>query len=171
MNLYEITEQTLEIENILAGLDEESANCEAVVTALQDALTAHKDALGEKLEKYVHVIRNYEALAEARKAEAARLTAGAKVAENKAARLKEAILNVCTALELSKVQAGLFTVSIAQNGGKAPLNVTADPSELPEQYRKVEYKPNNDAIREALEAGESLPFASIGERGRGVRIK
>ena len=171
MNLYEITEQTLEIENILAGLDEESANCEAVVTALQDALTAHKDALGEKLEKYVHVIRNYEALAEARKAEAARLADGAKVAENKAKRLKEAILNAYDALGLEKVQAGVFTVTATQNGGATPVEVLADASDLPDEFRTVKYAPNNAAIREALEAGQELEFAKLAPRGKHVRIK
>lgn len=44
-------------------------------------------------------------------------------------------------------------------------------TELPEQFQKVSIDPNTTAIREALERGEKLDFAQLGERGISIRIK
>lgn len=66
-------------------------------------------------------------------------------------------------------------VSVQRNGGKLPVvpthGDTFDAATLPDQYVRVRREPDRDAIRAALEAGESLPFARFGERGTHLRIR
>ena len=75
-----------------------------------------------------------------------------------------------------KVNAGTWTITIAKNGGKAPLVWKIDPDKLdldalPEKYVKRTESINAAAVRETLEAGGFLSFAELGERGESVRIK
>ena len=42
---------------------------------------------------------------------------------------------------------------------------------IPEAYQKVTKSPNKQAIREALEKGEKLSFARLGNREKSLRIK
>jgi hypothetical protein len=60
--------------------------------------------------------------------------------------------------------------SIVKNGGKPPLIISVEPKDLPEDFRKVEYKANNEAIRTALEKGDAVPGAELGERGEHLTI-
>ena len=71
------------------------------------------------------------------------------------------------------MQTERFRVSIAKNGGKAPLDIRVGPDELPEWAitRKTIVETNKDAIRARLESGEALSFANIMERGSRLVIK
>lgn len=44
-------------------------------------------------------------------------------------------------------------------------------TQLPEQFQRVSIEADTKAIREALEAGQQLPFAHLGDRGSSLRIK
>lgn len=50
-------------------------------------------------------------------------------------------------------------MSLGLSAPRKPVLVTG---EVPKEFCRVEYKPNKTAIREALEAGETLIFASLG---------
>lgn len=56
---------------------------------------------------------------------------------------------------------------------KAPLILddSIPVAQLPEQFQKVSIDADTAAIRAALEAGESLEWARLGERGSSMRIK
>ena len=47
------------------------------------------------------------------------------------------------------------------------------PEDMPEEYRiqNVTYKADDAAIRAALDAGQELPFAKLGERGTHLRVR
>lgn len=60
------------------------------------------------------------------------------------------------------------SASIVKNGGKKPVILS---DEVPQEWQKVKYEPDNKRIREALENGEELPFAKLGERGERLSIK
>ena len=66
----------------------------------------------------------------------------------------------------------ILKATIQKNGGALPI-VWDDPDaeSLPEEFRLIEYKANNEAIRKALDDGQELPFAHYGERGESIRIK
>ncbi len=42
--------------------------------------------------------------------------------------------------------------------------------ELPERFQRVSVEPDTKAIRQALESGEELDFARLGDRGASIRI-
>jgi hypothetical protein len=66
-----------------------------------------------------------------------------------------------------------LTIKTVKNGGSLPLKYAEDvkPEDVPERFRKVEYSFDTDAIKTALDAGESLDFVQYGERGTHLSIK
>ena len=87
----------------------------------------------------------------------------------------------------------VYTASIARNGGLAPLDVHAPVEELPDEFKilnvskpfsmdewralnfkegvKVSIEVNKPAIRAVLEAGQSLPFATLMDRGVRLNVR
>jgi hypothetical protein len=65
------------------------------------------------------------------------------------------------------------TIKTVKNGGLMPIlfNEDVKPEDVPEEFTKIEYSYDNDAIRKALDAGELLGFAKYGERGTHLMIK
>ena len=124
-----------------------------------------------KLESYGKFIRNLESRRDAKKEESRRLQSEATIDDNKITRLKNNIKCCMLMLGCKRVDAGLFTFTVANNGGKTPLVIEVEPETLPESLRKVSVSANNDAIREWLEAGNSVAGCRIGERGTSLRIK
>lgn len=171
--LYELTEQTLVIESILNAVEAGELGEKEASDALYDSLIATDEALEAKVERYIRLIRDREALAEIRKNEAAHLTARAKTAENEAKKLKEALRYAMEQLGRSKIQAGPFTAAITANGGALPMEVSdlATGENVDERFRKVTVSIDTAAVRRALEDGEHLDFASLGERGTHLRIR
>ena len=51
------------------------------------------------------------------------------------------------------------------------MDDSVSPTELPEKFQKVNVEIDKTAIRSALEAGEDLDFARLGDRGASIRIK
>lgn len=73
------------------------------------------------------------------------------------------------AVNRQKVRTTRFHPRICKNGGKAPVvHDDTAPEKLPERFTIKER--NNSEIRAALEAGEKLSFAQLGERGTHLRI-
>jgi len=68
----------------------------------------------------------------------------------------------------------LGEVKLQTNGGKLPIVPEGwadglDPATIDSQFRKLAV--NTEAVRAALEGGEELPFAKLGERGKHIRLK
>lgn len=55
-----------------------------------------------------------------------------------------------------------FIFTLKGNGGQQPLEITG---EVPDSFQKVVMEVDKKKIRTALEAGEKLEFAHLGERG------
>ena len=129
--------------------------------------------LADKVDGYCRLISEIEARAEVRKAEAKRLAERAKVDENAAAALRERLRWTWEAKNLPKIQTPRYTVSLAKVGGKAKIDLRVGVEDLPSWAITTEtiVKANTDAIRERLEAGETLDFASLMERGTRISIK
>lgn len=145
----------------------------AVAEAIDAWLQENHDGLEKKLDGYGALIREREAKAEARKAEAARLLELSRTDENMAKRLKERLFFFFDERGVAKKETARFKFSIVSNGGKLPLII--DPETNPEeisvflQKHTVDF--DKDAIRTALENEDVLDFARLGERGRSLRIK
>lgn len=168
-SLFNISE---DLEKLNEILDEASDD-----TQQQELLSQWFAQLGEerdrKLDAYAALIAEMLARAEVRKTEAKRLTELAAADEQRARLLKERLKWFFETHHLKTVETARYRLSITKNGGKAPLILKAGiaPQQLPQRFQTVSVEPNTSAIRAALEAGEDLDFATLGDRGTSLRIK
>lgn len=158
MNLYEISQKYL---SVLSG-DPETGEIN------EDDLNQINDTLEAKAENYAKYISNVKADISGIDAEIKRLSDRKKSMQNKVDYLKKNLQDTMTATGKTKFKTDLFSFSVVRNGGKDPINFTGD---VPRKYCKVEYTPDKELIRSALESGKKLKFAEIGERGEHLNIR
>lgn len=130
----------------------------------------------DKAESMMSIIANNNAMIAGCKAEIKRLTDKVQRLQNQNDSIKAYMMMCMKMSGKTKMQAGTWQISIAKNGGKAPLLWKVDPDELdltalPEKYVKRTEEINTAAVRETLEHGGFLSFAELGERGESLRIK
>lgn len=169
--IYEISEDMAALDALLAETGGEiTPEAEAAFNAFEAELAANLHA---KTDAYCALIAEIDARAAARKAEAKRLADRAKTDERAADALRERLRFVWEQRGLGKVETDRFTVSLAKNGGKAPLDIRCGVEDLPAWAVKIETiaTVDRDAIRARLESGEALGFASLMERGTRISIR
>lgn len=154
MNLYEIREQIEMLIN--AGTDPETGE----LTIDPAELEALEIAREDKIEQLALYVKNLDAEAAAIKAEVDNLTARKRAAENKAARIREAV-----ARELDGEKFKTARVAITYRSSAA---VEVDVEEFDfNDLRFVRIKdpePDKKAIADALKAGEVIPGAALVQR-------
>lgn len=93
--------------------------------------------------------------------------------QNLANRLKERLKGFLDQQGISTLQTQRYKLSLANNGGKLPLilDETISTAQVPDQFCRVSREIDNDAVRAALESGETLHFARLGRRGQQLRIR
>lgn len=161
--LYELTSDVKLLQDLLENeLEDEQM--------LLDTLEGVQWEYEHKLEQYAKVIRNLESDADALKTEADRLNNKRKVINNNIERLKSHMFDSMKSTNTAKIKGDILTIAIQKNGGRLPVIVDVDTSELPDNLVKVTEAPDLDAIRKALDAGE-CEYAHYGERGETLRIK
>lgn len=162
-SLYEVTGNILALQEMLESpLDDEDI--------LKDTLEAVQGEYEQKIESYCKVIKNIDADIQAIKTEIARLSEKKKVLENNIDRLKKAMFDSMKATSTNKVKGQIFTVSIQRNGGKLPVIVDVETSELPDELVKVVESPDLEAIAKLIDSGNTQ-YGHYGERGESLRIK
>jgi hypothetical protein len=169
--IYQIADDMAALDALLAETGGEiTPEAEAAFNAFEAELTNN---LNGKTDAYCALIAEIDARAAARKAEAKRLADRAKADERTADALRERLRFVWEQRKLGKVETERFTVSLAKNGGKAPLDIRCGVEELPAWAvrRETVVSVDKDAIRSRLDAGEPLDFASLMERGTRINIK
>ena len=144
---------------------------EPKVASIVDAWFEELDhSLSAKVDNYAALISTMRARADVRRAEAERLARRAQVDESAADWLASRLLAALDTRGMRKVETDRYAVSVVGNGGKAPLLVDGDvPAEFLKTVTKVE--PDRERIRLAIEAGQALPFARLGERGKRLAIR
>lgn len=174
MTLFEISDELAAIEELLTENDGEIGDDAAGETleAWFDHLTDARDA---KIDDYCRLIASVTARANARTEELARLGALVDTDENTIKRLKTALHNFMIERGVTKIETPLHRLTIAKNGGKAPLVIPdawrEDPASAPEQYHRAVIHLDTELIRADLAGGEEIPGCAIGERGTHLRIK
>ena len=174
MTLFEISNELAAIEELLTENDGEITS-----DAAGEALEAWFDELGEardaKIDDYCRLIATVTARANARTEELTRLGALVDTDENTIKRLKTALHNFMLERGVTKIETPLHKLTIAKNGGKAPLAIPdawrEDPASAPEQYHRAVIHLDTELIRADLAGGEEIPGCAIGERGTHLRIK
>ena len=168
-SLFSISE---DLEKLSELLDECGDDAEQ-----QELINSWFEQLGEerdrKVDNYCALVTEMQARSEVRKAEAKRLMELAAEDEKRARLLKDRLKWFFETHNLKTVETARYKLSIQRNGGKAPLilDQSVPSTSLPERFQKVSIEPNTTAIRNALEAGEDLDFAQLGDRGTSLRIK
>ncbi|HEY8377693.1 MAG TPA: siphovirus Gp157 family protein [Nannocystis sp.] len=180
------------------GGDVSEEEAEAAIDAW---LAETREAEATKLDRYKALMDALEERAVAREAkaqwhreQAAANEAVATAERNKIQRLKDRLIAYMDRTGRTALHGHVSRFTLRNNGGKPPLVtdpvdpwaveprfrratlvLTAPADEtleaLRSQCRKLDLALDNDAIRAALDAGEVVPFARYGERGRHVVVK
>ena len=136
--------------------------------AFLDTLESLKGDLAVKSEGYVHIIKQLEMEEGECNRVIEAFTEKKQKRSNSIKRMKEALMNAMDVAGVDSLPAGDYTLKIAKNGGVEPMKIDG---EVPDNFMKVIYEPDNKKIREALKNGEALDFAHLEERGRHLNIK
>jgi len=178
--LLDITRDLEALDALMGEVDRALEETEGEVTpevqkvlGTVDAWMAELDAdLGGKIDNYAALITELRGRAEVRKAESDRLSRRAKIDERNARWLADRLRDELDARGVGKVETPRYRVSVAANGGKLPL-VIADEQALAHDRRfwVTVQQLNRSAVRDALDSGETVPGARLGERGRRLSIR
>lgn len=164
MNLFELSNEYRHLLMELEETDDEPT--ESVIAQLQAA----EGDIHNKADGYCSLIGHYHAAQKAVEEEIERLQKRANHFSKRSTWLKDRLRAALEFLGETKIKTALNTISICQNGGAQPLTIQVRPEDLPEQFRKVAYEPNRDAIRRALKDGQFIPGCQLMERNSHLRI-
>ena len=159
--LYELKDEFRALYELAATDDDEQA--------FLDTLEALRGELQAKAGGYVHVIKQLEMEADECSKVIDAFKHKKEVRANHVKRMKEALIEAMDIAGVDSIPAGEYSLKIAKNGGVQPMEV--DKENVPDNFMKVIYEPDNAKIREALANGEKLSFAHLEERGRHLNIK
>ena len=160
MTLYELNEQYMDLLTYAQDPDIDPET-------FADTLEGLTGEIEDKAEAYVVIMKELEAQAGKFDKEAKRLLEHKAHLENNIKRMKESLMGTMQVLGKKKLETEHFKLSIAKNGGLAPLKITG---EVPAVFCKLE--PDNNLIRKALEAGEGdIGWAHLEERGVHLNVR
>ena len=139
---------------------------------LIDTLDCLEGSIEDKAENYGKIIRQIESDISHIRDEEVRLAKRRKSLESRREFLKDSLFTAMKAVGLKQIKTPLFTVNIQKNGGKRALVLDVPVEELPECFRKVEYKADTEALRQWLDGAEdNCPFCHLEEQGESLRIR
>jgi hypothetical protein len=139
--------------------------------AIADTLEGIRYEFDKKSEGYCKVIRQLEADKKAFHDASQEFARKETVCDASIKRLKDALKTCMEATGKTKVDAGLYKISIAGNGGQKPLIIDG---QVPEQFVKMIPQNDNEAIRrflDSLDANDACAWAHYGERGTHLSIR
>ena len=174
MNLLNLTQSAKALESIILEYAEaHDGSLEGVEEQIAAWSAEVDEPLETKLEGIARLIREWSAKADARKAEAKRLTEAAKADEHRVERLKAWTKFCLESQGMTKAEAGPYTFAIQKNGGVAPVTfLVEDVEQWPVDYLVTRVEIDRPKVREFLAAGNHMEgLAVMGERGTSLRIK
>jgi len=161
--LYELTAN---YQNIIDLIEDESVPREAIETALQ----AVETDIAVKVENIAKLDANLAGTEKSFEAEIERLTAHKKAIKNRRTELKEFLKMQLEAIDMKKIKAGVFSITIQNN--PAALQIE-DESLIPAEYQTVipeHYEIQKDLVKAALKAGKDVAGARL-TVGTSLRIR
>ncbi len=166
-SLREISGNYLELSNML--LDDEID--QELIQAIVDTIQAVNGEFELKAENYAKILANLDDDIQNSKKEEQRLSARRKVLENRHKWLKDILYTSMKSTGKTDFSSGSYRFKICKNGGKLPIELNVDLSDLPDDLVTITRKPNNDAIRFYIQTTGDVTYARFGERGENLRIK
>lgn len=163
-----------DIEAGLADLMEarEEAQDEAARNMVDQAITEYVQREVQKVDMIRAYLRHCEVMAKAAKEEAERQSRMQRAWEDRGQRLRAFCVSALQAFGRPRVEGRTGKLIVKGNGGLRPLLIS-DESQIPDEYKPavVTYPVDKDKLRAALEAGLSVPGASLGERGVHLEVR
>lgn len=166
MKLYELTGEQARLEELLENaIDPETGEIiDEDLVAAYDAATL---ATEEKAEACAIMVKNYNAEAEAIKAEIKTLTARARALTNRAEGLRSYMAHCLTPGQTIKTARAAITWRRSE---AVEFDEHLDVRALPEDLVKTTIEPNKTAIKAALKEGDEIPGAYLVTR-QNLQIK
>lgn len=136
--------------------------------ALADTMEGLEGEIETKADGYAKVMRELRAVADARKAEAKRLTDGAKSIEANIDRMKSALEAAMRLTGKTKFKTALFSFGIQKNPPALKIDM---PDRVPEEFLiPQEPKVDSAAIKKELKEGAVYDWCHL-EQSEGLRIR
>lgn len=141
-----------------------------------DAYLEAEGDVHQKVDGYCALMAEFSARSEVRALESKRLAALASRDANRAESLKERLKAYFTIHSIKKMETPHHSLSLVNNGGKLPVLISesVNPDDLDERFQRTipaQIEIDKEMVRKALEAGDELDFASLGQRGTRLSIK
>lgn len=185
MNGYFVEQDILEkldllayLQDMLRGLEErpeefKGADLDEQILATKTTIESLDYDLETLAEQLAGDIRNHDMAAKAFKAESEAWKTKQYREEQRVRSEKDLLMYLMKKQNIDKMKAGKFSLTIANNGGKTPIQYAVDPEDLPSRFRikTIVFKADDTAIREYLDAGHTSKFFEYGERGQNLRIR
>jgi hypothetical protein len=170
--LFNLSGEMLFLDALLAEHEGDMSHPE-VQEAFDAWFQSGQGALEDKLEAYIHLIRENEGRAMVLDVEAGRIGALADTHHNKATALKNRLRQFMETHERSKIETRTGVISLVNNGGSAPVKLRVDNiTDLPEKYLRTKVEVDTAALRAAIvKEGPDFPYAELSERGKHIRLK
>ena len=159
--LYQLTAEYQALLDFGSSLDPEDQQ------AFLDTLEGLSGEVAQKVDAYAAVRTTLKGRRDTVKKEIDRLTAMLKAIDGNIDRMDDAVQNAMNVMGVTELKSDLHKYKICKNGGKSSVVIDGD---VPDSFTKVTIQPDTERIRAALEAGEQLSFAHLGERGTHLRI-
>ena len=159
-NLYKLNEAWQELANMLYQDDVDEQ-------MILDTLESIEGEIEDKADSYAYIIADLQNSVTACKNEEDRLSKRRKTLENRVKNLKANLMLIMKNIGKTNFKTDLHTFRIQKNGGKMALTIDGD---VPDEYTKIVKENDTDKIRQALEAGQELPFAHLKAQGESLRI-
>ena len=160
-SLYQLTDQYQALLDFGSSCDPEDQQ------AFLDTLEGLKGEVSDKVDAYAAVRTTLVGRRETVKKELDRLAVILKTIDNNIDRMDDAVQGAMDVMGVTELKSDLHKYKIVKNGGKAPLVYDGA---VPDNFQRIIIQPDTERIRAALERGEQLPFAHLGERGTHLRI-
>lgn len=140
---------------------------ELTTEMVADTIEAIEGEIGVKCDSIADIIAENDGDIATLKHEVTRLRARIERLEASNSRLKSGLMWYLKYKKSPKLKTPLHSFRVCKDGGKTPIAYTAA---VPKEYCTFTPKPNGEAIRKALERGETLEFACFKERGEHLKI-
>lgn len=160
ISLYDMTEEWKSVFDML--LDPEIPE-EAIFNTIE-MIEADMDT---KADSYAKIIKSMDGDAAQIDEEIKRLQSRRGSIAKRKAWMQQQLFETMKATGRTKFKTALFSFNIQKNGGVTPVEITAP---VPAEWLKPGM-PDTTKIREYLESGNELDFATLGERGESLRIR
>lgn len=128
-----------------------------------------ESTLPDRLAGLVRAAVRDEAMADAMKAIIADNQARKKRFEDRAQRFRTLVLWAMGETGLTKLAKPDLTASVSS--GRPAVTITGDPGDIPDVFCRIRREPDKTAIREYLEHGDSLSFATLGNPSSVLTIR